>query len=95
MITYKQFRDISSNTDSRERAKNIILKMPTSEREKKIFFCRHGLEDGIVHTLEDTGKMFGVTRERVRQIEGKMFERLGFSELSPDMLVKSLTDNSK
>ncbi|MEK7095481.1 MAG: sigma-70 family RNA polymerase sigma factor, partial [Patescibacteria group bacterium] len=40
-----------------------------SEKEKKILEMRHGLTDGITHTLEEVGKEFGVTRERIRQIE--------------------------
>src|SRR3989338_5407105 len=38
-------------------------------REQKILSLRFGLEDGVTHTLEEVGKEFGVTRERIRQIE--------------------------
>ena len=37
---------------------------------------RNGLIDGIYHTLEDVGKEFGVTRERIRQIEAKALEKM-------------------
>jgi len=37
---------------------------------------RFGLEDGIAHTLEDVGQIFGVTRERIRQIEGKALKKI-------------------
>jgi RNA polymerase primary sigma factor len=45
-------------------------------REKKILFLRFGLEDDSSHTLEDVGKIFKVTRERVRQIEAKALKKL-------------------
>jgi len=45
-------------------------------RERKIIKMRFGLEWGDVHTLEEVGKEFGVTRERIRQIEAKTLEKL-------------------
>lgn len=45
-------------------------------REKKILEMRFGLEDGISHTLEEVGEAFGITRERVRQIENKALEKI-------------------
>lgn len=47
-----------------------------SEKERKILELRHGLTDGIQHTLEEVGKKFGVTRERIRQIESKAHEKI-------------------
>ncbi len=47
-----------------------------SEREQEIMRLRYGLEDGHVWTLEDVGKKFGVTRERIRQIEAKTLAKL-------------------
>ncbi len=45
-------------------------------REQKILEMRFGLVDGITHTLEEVGQEFGVTRERIRQIEAKALERI-------------------
>ena len=45
-------------------------------KEKRIIMLRYGLEDGVMHTLEEIGKIFGITRERVRQLEIKALERL-------------------
>ncbi len=47
-----------------------------SDREQKILNMRFGLEDGMQHTLEEVGKVFGVTRERIRQIEAKALEKI-------------------
>jgi RNA polymerase primary sigma factor len=47
-----------------------------SAKERKILEMRHGLMDGIYHTLEEVGKEFGVTRERIRQIEAKALEKI-------------------
>ena len=47
-----------------------------SEREKEVIRLRFGLVDGQARTLEDVGKKFGVTRERIRQIESKTLSKL-------------------
>lgn len=47
-----------------------------SEKEQKILRLRYGLEDGNVHTLEETGQLLGVTRERIRQLESRALEKL-------------------
>ncbi len=45
-------------------------------RERKILDMRFGLSDGVTHTLEEVGKEFGVTRERIRQIEAKALDKI-------------------
>ncbi len=58
----------------RERLKEILVDL--TPREQKILAMRFGLENGITHTLEEVGQEFGVTRERIRQIEAKSLERI-------------------
>ena len=57
-----------------DQVREILNDLP--EKEKKILELRHGLVDGITHTLEEVGKEFGVTRERIRQIEAKAHEKI-------------------
>ena len=47
-----------------------------SEREKKVLILRFGLDDGRPRTLEEVGREFNVTRERIRQIEAKALRKL-------------------
>lgn len=56
-----------------------------SEKERKILEMRNGLLDGITHTLEEVGKEFGVTRERIRQIEAKAHEKIRQHEQSQQL----------
>ena len=53
-----------------------------SLKERKILEMRHGLVDGVMHTLEEVGSEFGVTRERIRQIEAKALEKIRQHEKS-------------
>ena len=54
--------------------KNIVAQL--SPREQKILEMRFGLLDGVAHTLEEVGREFEVTRERIRQIESKALEKI-------------------
>jgi RNA polymerase primary sigma factor len=56
-------------------------------REQKILEMRFGLSDGVGHTLEEVGKEFDVTRERIRQIEAKALEKI-----QQHALIKRLID---
>ena len=47
-----------------------------SPRERRVLELRFGIEGGEEQTLEELGRQFGLSRERIRQIEGKAIERL-------------------
>jgi len=71
------------NMSPEEYATNELLKdeiddilLTLTEREEKVIRLRFGLEDGKARTLEEVGQMFGVTRERIRQIEAKALRKL-------------------
>lgn len=74
---------VASQTLLREKIKEILIDL--TPREQKILQLRFGLEDGVTHTLEEVGKEFGVTRERIRQIEAKALLRIR-SHLKSNML---------
>jgi RNA polymerase primary sigma factor len=62
----------------RDHVREIITEL--TPREQKILEMRFGLTDGVGHTLEEVGQEFGVTRERIRQIEAKALERISKHE---------------
>lgn len=77
-----------------EREKNTVLldyvEKYLTPREERIIKLRYGLLDGQYKTLEDVAKMFGVTRERIRQIEASALKRLRLkfskNKITGDML---------
>jgi len=64
----------AAKTILREQLEEILIDL--TPREQKILSMRFGLKDGINHTLEEVGQVFGVTRERIRQIEAKALEKI-------------------
>ena len=78
-----QFIKDEKTTPPSVQAARILLKERLSEilddlteRERKILSMRFGLKDGVTHTLEEVGQIFGVTRERIRQIQAKSLEKI-------------------
>ena len=71
---YTPFEELSK-ADLKKKLQEVVLEN-LNEREKQIIQMRFGLEGGDVHTLEEVGKEFWVTRERIRQIEAKTLEKL-------------------
>ncbi|MFA6908319.1 MAG: sigma-70 family RNA polymerase sigma factor [Patescibacteria group bacterium] len=74
--------DVKSVTPDRVAAMQLLkdhvqgIIRELSPREQKILEMRFGLTDGVAHTLEEVGQEFGVTRERIRQIEAKALEKI-------------------
>jgi RNA polymerase primary sigma factor len=58
----------------RDQIAQVLARLP--ERERRIIQLRYGLDDGHARTLEEVGKEFGITRERIRQIESKVLRKL-------------------
>jgi RNA polymerase primary sigma factor len=72
--TIPEPEDIASSQLLREQVRNALEFL--SDRERQVLEMRFGLQDGKDHTLEEVGKEFGVTRERIRQIEAKALRKL-------------------
>lgn len=66
--------EVAASMILREQLEEMLADL--SEREREVLRLRFGLEDGHAHTLEDVGRRFGVTRERIRQIEAKALRKL-------------------
>ena len=66
--------DYATNELLKDEIAEVLLTL--TEREEKVIRLRFGLEDGKSRTLEEVGQMFGVTRERIRQIEAKALRKL-------------------
>jgi len=66
--------DAAANQLLREELENMIDEL--APREREVLRLRFGLEDGHPYTLEEVGRRFGVTRERIRQIEAKALRKL-------------------
>ncbi|MCI8500679.1 MAG: sigma-70 family RNA polymerase sigma factor, partial [Oscillospiraceae bacterium] len=66
--------EVASHTLLREQLGDVLSTL--TEREEKVLRLRFGLEDGRSRTLEEVGKEFNVTRERIRQIEAKALRKL-------------------
>lgn len=67
-------QDAAAFTMLKEQLMNVLETL--TEREKKVLILRFGLRDGKARTLEEVGKEFNVTRERIRQIEAKALRKL-------------------
>jgi RNA polymerase primary sigma factor len=66
--------DAASQQMLKEQMERVLGQL--SDRERNVLELRFGLEDGRARTLEEVGKAFGVTRERIRQIEAKALRKL-------------------
>ena len=73
----KKTMEINFETIGKNLVDSLIDLKP---REQMIILVRYGLYDGSKHTLQSTGKLFNITKERIRQIEVKAFNKLEYSK---------------
>mgnify|MGYP004628018127 FL=1 len=70
----EEVSDTIINNELREKVEKLLEKL--TERERTIIKYRFGFIDGRIYTLEEIGKMYGLTRERIRQIESKALRKI-------------------
>lgn len=73
----------ATNTMLREQLEEVLQQLP--ERERKILQLRYGLQDGHYRTLEEVGGIFGITRERIRQLEAMALRKLRHPHLGKQL----------
>ena len=78
--------DTAAQQLMREEIDCVLARCCLDDRERKIIQLRYGLNDGRYRTLEEVGKEFGITRERIRQIESKVLKRLRHPSYGGDRL---------
>ena len=83
--------DAVINVNLKERTAHVLRTL--SPREEKIIKMRFGIEDGSEHTLEEVGRSFSITRERIRQIEAKALRKLRHPSRSLEL--KSFLEDSQ
>ena len=76
--------EVASNAMMREQLQEVLHTL--TPREEKVIRLRFGLEDGQAHTLEEVGKEFNVTRERIRQIEVKALRKIKRPNMSKNLV---------
>ena len=71
----------------RDSVRNLLEHSKLKTREKQVLMLRFGIEDGTIHTLEDIGSTYGITRERIRQIEAKALAKLRLFKETENLVV--------
>jgi RNA polymerase primary sigma factor len=87
--TAKSPEKLAAESQIKEQLNSILSTL--EDREEKVIRLRFGLDDGTPKTLEEVGKMFNITRERIRQIEAKALNKLRHPSRS-EKLANCLSD---
>ena len=84
IIQLSELFSVSTDYLLKDEIDDLLLTL--TEREEQVLRLRFGLDDGSSKTLEEVGQMFGVTRERIRQIEGKALRKLKHPKRSRELI---------